>query len=469
MQAEFLPDDFYAALLEIVGSTSVRHADDIPESALHDWSTERGGKPCALVTPGDTGAVSAVLRLCHRHNIPVVPQGGLSGLAGGAVPSEGAVLLSLARMDQIEEIDPSSSLMVVGAGCILQRIQDAAQNAGFYFALDLGARGSCQIGGNISTNAGGNRVIRYGMTRDLVLGLEVVLADGTILPMMNRMPKNNAALDLKHLFIGSEGTLGVITRAVIRLHPGICGANTALVALPDFDAAIGLINHAQRMLSSRLTAFELMWNDYYLAVIDETGQKPPLATDYPLYALIDMQGADPDGEKSVFEAMLETAFEEGIISDAAIAQSHREIETFWSLRDGVSEILSRRAPAISFDVSVPLSRIGECVNEIRAALAQTFPELPVIFFGHAGDSNIHLVAGSIAKCDPCDPTGENIERTVYEIIRRYGGSVSAEHGIGLHKKPWLSYSRSETELATLRLLKQSFDPKGILNPGKVLS
>ena len=466
MPARFLPKDFYHALEEAVGSANFRHADNIPQSALGDWSTERGGTPCALVTPRDTAAVSAVLRLCHQHHVPVVPQGGLSGLAGGAVPSEGSVLLSLARMDQIEEIDTSSSLMVVEAGCILQRIQDAAQNAGYYFALDLGARGSCQIGGNISTNAGGNRVIRYGMTRDLVLGLEVVFAEGTILPMMNRMPKNNAALDLKHLFIGSEGTLGVITRAVLKLHPGVCGANTALVALPEFDSVTRLISHAQFMLSGRLTAFELMWNDYYQAVIDGTGQKPPLATDYPLYALIDMQGADPDGERSAFEAMLETAFETSIISDATIAQSHREIETFWSLRDGVSEILSLRAPVISFDVSVPRSRIGDCVDEIRAALTQAFPKLPTVFFGHAGDSNIHLVAGPI---DQFDPTGKNIERAVYEIIRTYGGSVSAEHGIGLHKKPWLSYSRSETELATLRLLKRSFDPKEILNPGKVLS
>lgn len=460
-----LNEEFCRELQNVAGTANVKFNGDIPQSALHDWSTEKGGTPAARVTPRSTDAVSGILKLCNSHDVPVVPQGGLSGLAGGAVPSEGAVLLSMAGMDQIEEIDPSSGLMVVGAGCILQRIQEAAQDADLYFALDLGARGSCQIGGNIATNAGGNRVIRYGMTRELVLGLEVVLADGTILPMMNRMPKNNAALDLKHMFIGSEGTLGVITKAILRLHPRMNGANTALVALPDFGSAIRLLSHAQSTLSGRVTAFELMWNDYYTAVLEETGQKPPVAADYPIYALIDMQGATPESDADAFQTMLEAALESEIIADAALAQSEREIETFWSLRDGISEILSTRAPSISFDVSVPLAKIGDCVDEIRAALSANFPGLPAIFFGHAGDSNIHLVTGPTTEFDP---SGEHIEKTVYEIIRTYGGSVSAEHGIGLHKKPWLSYSRTESELATLRLLKQSLDPRGILNPGKVL-
>ena len=453
------------ALERAVGASNIKVGDEVPEAALRDWSEERGGKPLALLTPRDTEAVAAVMRLCHTYDTPVVPQGGRSGLAGGAVPSEGAVLLSLAGLDQIEEIDTASGLMVAGAGCILQRIQEAALDAGLSFPLDLGARGSCQIGGNIATNAGGNRVIRYGMARDLVLGLEVVLADGTILPMMNRMPKNNAALDLKHLFIGSEGTLGVITRVVLKLHPGVAGANAALVAVPDFDSAATLLRHAQGALSGRVTAFELMWNDYYRAVLDVTGQRAPIAPDHDVYVLIEMQGADPDVERPVFEAMLESAFEAGLITDAAVAQSQREVEAFWSLRDGIAEILSHRAPTIAFDVSVPLSRIGACVEEIRAALAETFPALQVIFFGHAGDSNIHLAAGPIADIDP---TGHHIEKTVYDIIRTYGGSVSAEHGIGLHKKPWLAHSRSESEPAMLRQLKRNLDPKGILNPGKVL-
>ncbi|WP_229665491.1 FAD-binding oxidoreductase [Paracoccus acridae] len=437
----------------------------MPDASLRDWSAERGGTPLALVTPESTEQVSAVLRACHEAGVPVVPQGGLTGLAGGAVPSDGAVLLSLAAMNRIEEIDTTSGLMVVQAGCVLQTLQDAAEAAGRSFQLDLGARGSSQIGGNIATNAGGNRVIRYGMARELVLGLEVVLADGTVLPMMNRMPKNNAALDLKHLFIGSEGTLGVITRAVFRLHPSVAGANAALVALSGFSDAAGLLAHAQKSLSGRVTAFELMWADYYAAVLAATGRRPPVAEGHAVYALVEMQGSDPDGEHDAFQAMLEGAFEAGLVQDAAIAMSQREVDDFWALRDGIAEILSHRATTINFDVSVPLARIGECVDDIRAALKSRFPDLQVIFFGHAGDSNIHLVAGPI---EAVDPTGHGIETAVYDLVRAYGGSVSAEHGIGLHKKPWLSYSRSPAELDLLRRMKSMLDPKGILNPGKVL-
>lgn len=465
MDNQPLNRDFIGALERAAGPACVKSGTDIPPAALRDWSEERGGTPVALVTPRDTQGVSAVMATCHAHGVPVVPQGGRSGLAGGAVPSDGCVLLSLAALDQVEEVDATSGLMTVGAGCILQRVQEAAMDAGLSFPLDLGARGSCQIGGNIATNAGGNRVIRYGMTRDLVLGLEVVLADGTVLSMMNRMPKNNAALDLKHLFIGSEGTLGIITRAVLRLYPGVAGANAALVALPDFNAAAALLQHAQKALSGRVTAFELMWNDYYKAVLAETGLRAPLEAVHPLYALLEMQGADPDADRPVFEAMLESAFEAELLADGAVAQSQRETEAFWALRDGVAELLSRRAPTINFDVSVPLARIGDCVEEIRAALVAAYPTLQFVFFGHAGDSNIHLVAGPI---DKVDPTGHGIETIVYEIVRDYHGSVSAEHGIGLHKKPWLAYSRTENELAMLRQLKASMDSKGILNPGKVL-
>ncbi len=456
---------FVEGLAAVLGRGRLKTGADIPEACLHDWSAERGGTPLALVTPDSTEQVSAVLRLCHAAGVPVVPQGGRTGLAGGAVPSEGAVLLSLAAMNRIEEIDTTSGLMVVQAGCVLQTLQEAAAAAGRSFQLDLGARGSAQIGGNIATNVGGNRVIRYGMARDLVLGLEVVLADGTVLPMMNRMPKNNAALDLKHLFIGSEGTLGVITRAVLRLHPRVAGANAALVALSGFPDAAGLLAHAQEVLSGRLTAFELMWADYYNAVLAVTGRRPPLAEGHPVYALVEMQGADPDGDRDAFQAMLEGAFEAGLVRDAAIAMSQREVDDFWALRDGVAEILSHRATTINFDVSVPLARIGDCVDDIRAALEGRFPDLQVIFFGHAGDSNIHLVAGPI---ETVDPTGHAIEAAVYDLVRSHGGSVSAEHGIGLHKKPWLSYSRTPAELDLLRRMKTMLDPQGILNPGKVI-
>lgn len=459
------PPAFLTGLRDCLSPSDLVLGANIPVAQLRDWSGETPGTPVALAFARSTAQVCAIMALCHRHKVPVVPQGGLTGLAGGAVASDGALLLSLARMSGIEDIDAASATATVLAGTPLQTIQQAAQAKGMMFGLDLGPRGSCQIGGNIATNAGGNRVIRYGMTRDLVLGLEVVLADGTLLPMLNRMPKNNAALDIKPLFIGSEGTLGIITRAVVKLHPGITGANTALVALRDFDAALALLGHARRVLSDRVSAFELMWADYFAAVSALARTRPPLHTRAPLYALIDMQGPAPDTEADLFLSMLEEGAGRGWVLDAAVAQSHQDAADFWALRDGVSDLLMTCRPTINFDLSVPIAQIGACVDRIRAALEAEFPQMRRYFFGHVGDSNIHLVTGPL----PADGAVEHrIEGTVYDIVRGFAGSISAEHGIGLHKKPWLSYSRSPAELALLRQLKTTLDPKGILNPGKVL-
>ncbi|RBO91085.1 FAD-binding oxidoreductase [Pseudochrobactrum asaccharolyticum] len=449
-------------LSELLGK-DIQTAENIDSSQLRDWSDEQGGTPLALVLPRNTQMVSEILKLCNEHHIAVVPQGGLTGLAGGAVPVEGCVLLSLRNMNRIEAINAQAGTMIVEAGVILQTIQDAARNAGMNFALDLGARGSCQIGGNISTNAGGNRVIRYGMTRDLVLGLEAVLADGTILSMMNEMPKNNAALDMKHLFIGAEGTMGVVTRAVLRLRSGVGGANAAVVALENFDNALNLLNYAQKRLSGRVTAFEAMWGDYYKTAAKYA--RAPLEQGYPLYVLMDMQGAEPDTEAELFQSVLEHALEEGWIADAAIAQSHREAEEFWTMRDAIAEIMTHEGPCIGFDVSVPQTQIGAAVDAIQAALEERYPGIQSLFFGHVGDCNFHI---DVTKYTDFEPKERIIEDIVYDIIRSFKGSVSAEHGIGLHKKPWLHYSRSEAELQVLKTLKAALDPHNILNPGKVL-
>ncbi len=449
-------------LSELLGK-DIQTTENIDSSQLRDWSDEQGGTPLALVLPRNTQMVSEILKLCNAHHIAVVPQGGLTGLAGGAVPVEGCVLLSLRNMNRIEAINAQAGTMIVEAGVILQTIQEAARNAGMNFALDLGARGSCQIGGNISTNAGGNRVIRYGMTRDLVLGLEAVLADGTILSMMNEMPKNNAALDMKHLFIGAEGTMGVVTRAVLRLRPGVGGANAAVVALENFDNALNLLNYAQKRLSGRVTAFEAMWGDYYKTAAKYA--RAPLEQGYPLYVLMDMQGAEPDTEAELFQSVLEHALEEGWIADAAIAQSHREAEEFWTMRDAIAEIMTHEGPCIGFDVSVPQTQIGAAVDAIQAALEERYPGIQSLFFGHVGDCNFHI---DVTKYTDFEPKERIIEDTVYDIIRSFKGSVSAEHGIGLHKKPWLHYSRSAAELQVLKTLKAALDPHNILNPGKVL-
>lgn len=456
---------FLAALQQIVGEAHVITAPDQCQTYLTDWSGEKGEAPLAVVRPKTTEDISQILALCHQARCAVIPQGGLTGLAGGATVRGQAIALSMERLKGVIELDGDSATMTVWAGTPLESIQQAAAEAGYLFALDLGARGSCQIGGNAATNAGGNRVIRYGMTRDLILGLEVVQADGTILSMLNKMAKNNAAFDLKHLFIGSEGTLGVISKLVLRLHPQVNGANTALIALPDFSSVTRLLRYAQQELSGLVSAFEVMWQDYYQIATTVGGSRAPISAEYPLYVLMDMQSTNPEQSAEQFEAVLEHAFNEGWAVDAAIAQSHADAEDFWALRDAVSEILPHYAPTINFDISFPISRIGEGVEQLRNAIMEYDSSLTTMFFGHVGDGNIHLLVGPIPNGDKS--IEHAIEKRCYEITQRLNGSVSAEHGIGLHKKPWLSYSRTEAELALMRTLKQALDPHNILNPGKV--
>lgn len=438
---------------------------DIPPRYLQDWSALPGQMPLAVLRPRTTAELSRMLAICNQHGQSVVPQGGLSGLVGGALPGAGDVVIALERMNRIEHIDTDSGTVTVEAGAILQNVQEACRDAGALLALDLGARGSCHVGGNLATNAGGNRVIRYGMARDLVLGAEVVLADGTVLNMMNRMVKNNAGLDLKHLFIGSEGLLGIITRVVFKLHPLPQGVSTAVVALEDYAAALRFLRHAQQSLSGQVSAFEIMWRDYLQTAVAAGHLRAPLEGDYPVYVLIDMHCGQPETDAERFQAMLEQAIEAGWILDGAVAQSVAEAEAFWAIRDGVAEVLRDYAPTLNFDVSVPVAQIGDCAQRIRANLERDWPQLKALFFGHVADGNLHVVVCSV----PQDPASlEHIEDAVYSVVREHGGSISAEHGIGLLKKPWLSHSRTEAEIALIRALKQTLDPNGILNPGKMI-
>lgn len=457
------PKVFFAELADYVDARDLHQ--EVPPAHLHDWSDEAAGQPLGLVTPRSTKQVSAVMAVCSRHGVPVVPQGGLSGLAGGAVPSDGCLLLSLAKMNAIEELDSAVGTMRVQAGAVLQTIQQQAESEGWMFALDLGARGSCQIGGNIATNAGGNRVIRYGVMRDLVLGLEVVLADGRVLDLMQSMKKNNTGLDLRHLFIGSEGTLGIITRAVLKLSPGVRGANTALIAFAGYDQTLQFLKQAQTAFSGHVSAFELMWPDYYRFALKTLGRADQFNRDYGYYLLFDVQSSHPEQDYPQFEQLMADAFENGTLENAVLASSEREIEELWQLRDCVSEILSINAPTINFDVSVGLNRIGDFADQLRATLDERFPALTKLFFGHVGDGNLHLVAGPVQGGKSMEHA---IESEVYRITRGFSGSVSAEHGIGLHKKKWLDHSRSEAELALMKSIKQAVDPQGLLNPGKIL-
>jgi FAD/FMN-containing dehydrogenase len=455
---------FLEQLAAVVGAEYVLGGDAIPGRCLGDWMLAMSeGTPLALVRPRTTGEVSACLALCHREGVAVVPQGGLTGVVGGATPVDGCVVLSLERMTGIEGVDSAASTMTVAAGTPLQAVQEAAAHAGLFFPLDLGARGSAQVGGLIATNAGGNRVIRYGMMRDLVLGLEVVLADGTVVTALNHLIKNNASLDVKQVFIGSEGTLGVITRAVLRLHPKPRTTCTAFCALPDFDAVLSLLRRTKSASAGALSAFEVMWPDFYSLVTTRVpGVVSPLPQGSPLYALVEVLGGDPDHDQERFEALLGAAIEAGEITDAAIAQSESDARAMWQVRDAPGEFPRVFWPSVAFDIGIPTGQLGGFVDASRAALLNRWPASEHLYYGHIGDSNLHLVTRVSEGPQPV----HEIEDLIYGLVRDWKGTVSAEHGIGVLKQPYLSYCRSEAEIDTMRRLKRALDPRGILNPGK---
>jgi FAD/FMN-containing dehydrogenase len=453
------------ALRQALGPDVVTPAPGIDAAYLGDWAVKMtSGAPTALVRPRAVAEVSTALRLCHAHHVPVVPQGGRTGLVGGATPMDGAVVLALERFTGIEHLDTASSTMTVRAGTPLQLVQETARQADLFFPLDLGARGSCQVGGVISTNAGGNRVIRYGMTRDLVLGLEVVLMDGTVVTSLNTLIKNNAGLDIRQVFIGSEGTLGVITRAVLRLYPAPRSTSTAFVAVPDYARVVALLRHAQAALGGTLSAFEMMWPDFYrLMTTGVPGMPQPLPLGSPAYVLLEALGSEPEPDQARFERMLEAAAERDLITDAAIAQSPADARAFWQVRDASAEFPRLGWSAKGFDIGIPTGQLGAFVEACRTALTRRWTTAQTAFFGHIGDSNLHLHAYVPGGPQP----QHEIEEVVYGTVREWSGTVSAEHGIGLLKRPYLGHTRSPQEIGVMRALKRALDPEGLLNPGKI--
>lgn len=427
------------------------------------WGSSRSCRARAVLRPCTGQEAAALLRTCHELRQPVVPYGGGTGLVAGAIATEHEVLLSLERMRQVEEIDPAGRVAVVQAGVSIQAVQEAAAADGLFFPLDLGARGSATVGGAIATNAGGNRVLRFGMMREQVLGLEAVLADGTVLSTLNRLLKNNAGYDLRQLFVGSEGTLGVVTRAVLRLREAPQSQNLALLAVPGFDSLVQLLKSVDRGLGGTLSAFEVMWPEFYELVTAPTGRHAaPLPHGAPLYCLVESLGGHEQRDRSHFEDVLSSLLEAGVVSDAVIAESRAQVQSLWALRDDVEQILSI-GPVFMFDVGLPITRMPAYLDALRSRLAGRWPDMRCVVWGHVGDSNLHIW---ITVHDDSVEARRAVEELVYGGLAQVG-TVSAEHGIGLEKLDYLHLCRSAAEIEAMRSLKRALDPLGILNPGRV--
>ncbi len=394
----------------------------------------------------------------------MVPFGGLTGLVQGCQTSPDDIALSLEKLDQIEELDTTAHTMTVQAGVTMQQAQEAADECGLYFPVDIGARGNCMLGGNVATNAGGTKVIRYGMMRDSVLGLEAVLADGTIISSMNRYIKNNSGFDLKHLFIGTEGVLGIITRIVFRIGVKPKSHNVALLACQSFEDVVAILNKSKESLGNTLCGFEVMWGSFYKKAVKPIGPlDSPLSIDYPLYAIVESMGTNRHADDREFESEMSEIFEGDLALDGVIAKSDKECDAIWAIRGEVEWLV---AEALNFDVSLRSADVGQYISEVTGRIEKDVPNVLVAAFGHLGDNNIHISA----LADGCRTTySQVIEKHVYESLISFDGAISAEHGIGLEKKPYLSISRTPEEIGLMKSLKRMMDPNNILNPGKVIS
>ncbi len=463
--------DTSAVLVQLrtaLGPDMVLTGGDIPERNMSDATMKPAVRPAALIVPRTTADVAAALRICHEACHPVVTQGGMTGLAAGAHPGKAEIALSLEKLRGIEELDSVSGTITAFAGTPLIDIQEAASEAGFLCGIDLGARGTCTIGGNVATNAGGNQVLRYGMTRANILGLEAVQADGTILTSMNKMLKNNTGYDWTQLFVGSEGTLGVITRVVVSLHPEPGESVTALVALTSMEATAAFLREIQKEFGAGLLTFEGMWSEFMAVAVERVGLRPPFEDTHEICVLLEIAPGGDDGPSRVSD-VLGSLLEKELISDAIVAQSLADTQRLWAYRESVYEYRTFQTGFAGYDVSVPRPAMGQAVADIRAAAAEHWPTALSVIFGHIADCNLHLIVGPTdGTRDMSDAEKKRIDDIVYPIVGHHNGSVSAEHGIGQSKRSYLPLSRSPNELAFMKTIKAALDPHGILNPGRVL-
>ncbi|KQT54718.1 hydroxyacid dehydrogenase [Aureimonas sp. Leaf454] len=473
MDTATLSDDILARFAEITGPSHALTAPDLLARYLIEPRDLYAGRTRLVLRPADTAEVSAILKLASEQRIPVVPQGGNTGLVGGQSPrSDSEIVLSLERLNRIREVDPVGRVLVAEAGVILAQAQGAAEEAGLLFPLSLGSEGSCQIGGNLASNAGGTGVLAYGNARELCLGLEVVLPSGEILRGLRKLKKDNRGYDWKDLLIGSEGTLGVITAAVLRLFPKPAGREVAYAGVRTPSDALKLLGIAERRVGGQLTGFELIGRQGMEFTVRHTkGARDPLESAYPWYVLVEISSSrSGEDARASMEDVLEAAFESGIVEDAAIAPSLSEQERFWTMREELSWAQKPEGGSIKHDISVPVARVPEFLERADKAVLAFMPDVRIVAFGHLGDGNIHYNVSQPVGADKAQYLSRwhEMAEIVHGIVADLDGSFSAEHGIGQLKVADLAAGKAGPEIELMRALKATFDPYRILNPGKVL-
>ncbi|KAJ5223322.1 actin interacting protein 2 [Penicillium chermesinum] len=476
--AEVTADDvaFFKSLLgsesAVVDGVTADATDDI-EPFNSDWMRKYRGHTRLVLKPQSTEEVSKVLKYCNERKLAVVPQGGNTGLVGGSVPVFDEIVVNTSRMNQIRSFDQASGVLVADAGVILETADSYLAERGHLFPLDLGAKGSCHIGGNVSTNAGGLRLLRYGSLHGTVLGLEAVLPDGTIVDSLSTLRKNNTGYDLKQLFIGSEGTIGLVTAVSILCPPRPRAVNVAYFGLESFEHVQKAYLEAKNQLSEILSAFELMDGRSQGLVHTSTGNKYPLEGEYPFYCLIETSGSNAEHDMAKLEAFLEHVMGEGIVADGVLAQDETQFQALWRWREGITESLSHLGGTYKYDVSIPLAELYQLVEDCNSRLTEmgfvgdddSFPVRAVVGYGHMGDSNLHL---NVSVRQYNKEVEKAIEPWVYEWIQKRNGSISAEHGLGIAKRQYIGYSQNETMVNLMKQLKGLYDPNGIMNPYKYI-
>ena len=449
-----------------IGKSSVLTGDDLKSRFYHIWKTEVPLQSICLLLPRSSQDVSNIMKICNENNQEVIIHGGLTNLVGSTKSEKSQVVISLEKMNKIIEIDERGKTVTCESGVIIENIINDVKEKNLLLPLNFGARGSAQIGGAVSTNAGGLRVFKYGMTRNLVMGIEYVLPDGTIISSLKKLMKDNSGYDLKHLLIGSEGTLGIVTKVVLRLYQLPKTRYTSLAVTNDFQKVLDMLLYMEDKISSNLTGFELLWNDTYKQMVsDKTMYNKYLPDKFKYYIFIEYMGRDFENDYNVFEKHILESIDDGIIEDAVIGKDEKEQINIWGIREDVAVLADEREFDQQFDISIPVNLIGSVIDKISFELNECEGVKTIFPFGHVADGNIHFIIG---KDSDDDDLKSKINDIIYNNTELVEGSISAEHGIGLDKKKYLIKSRSEDEIKLMRLLKKTIDPKNILNPGRVI-